>query len=62
MAVGVNTDGRREVLGMKIGLSEAETFWSEFLRDMTSRGLSGVRLVVSDDHKGLDTKSAPLGA
>jgi transposase-like protein len=62
MAVGVNTDGRREVLGMKIGLSEAETFWSEFLRDLTSRGLSGVRLVVSDDHKGLDTKSAPLGA
>jgi len=53
MAVGVNTDGRREVLGMKIGLSEAETFWSEFLRDLTSRGLSGVRLVVSDDHKGL---------
>jgi transposase-like protein len=62
MAVGVNTDRRCEVLGMKIGLSEAETYWSEFLRDLTSRGLSGVRLVVSDDHKGLDTKSAPLGA
>jgi transposase-like protein len=47
MAVGVNTDGRREVLGMKIGLSEAETFWTEFLRELTSRGLRGVQLVVA---------------
>ncbi len=63
MAVGVNTDGRREVLGMKIGLSEAETFWSEFLRDLTSRGLSGVRLVISDDHKGLKAAASKvLGA
>ena len=53
MAVGVNTDGRREVLGMKIGLSEAETFWSEFLRELTSRGLRGVQLVVADEHQGL---------
>ena len=53
MAVGVNTDGRREVLGMKIGLSEAETFWTEFLRELTSRGLRGVQLVVADEHQGL---------
>lgn len=43
IAVGVNSDGRREVLGMKIGASEAETFWSEFLRSLTRRGLRGVR-------------------
>jgi transposase-like protein len=53
MAVGVNTDGRREVLGMKIGLSEAETFWTEFLRELTGRGLRGVQLVVADEHQGL---------
>jgi len=48
-----NTDGRREVLGMDIGLSEAETFWMAFLRKLTARGLAGVKLVVSDDHKGI---------
>jgi putative transposase len=53
IAVGVNTDGRREVLGMDIGLSEAETFWMAFLRKLTARGLTGVKLVVSDDHKGI---------
>mgnify|MGYP006435235033 CR=1 FL=1 len=53
LAVGVNTDGRREVLGLKLGLSEAETFWAEFLRELTGRGLKGVQLVISDDHKGL---------
>jgi len=63
MAVGVNTDGRREVLGMKIGLSEAETFWSEFLRELTGRGLRGVQLVVADDHQGLKAAvSKVLGA
>jgi transposase-like protein len=39
IAVGVNTDGRREVLGMMIGASEAETFWTEFLRQLVRRGL-----------------------
>ena len=53
VAVGVNTDGRREVLGMTIGHSEAEPFWVEFLRSLTRRGLRGVRLVVSDAHVGL---------
>ena len=53
IAVAVNDQGRREVLGMAIGASEAETFWTEFLRGLTRRGLRGVQLVISDDHKGL---------
>lgn len=53
LAIGVNGDGRREVLGMDIGLSEAETFWLEFLRKLRRRGLNGVKLVVSDAHEGL---------
>ena len=53
IAVGVNTDGRREGLGMKIGASEAETFWTDFLRTLARRGLRGVKLVISDAHEGL---------
>src|SRR6188472_2395352 len=53
VAVGVNTDGRREVLGMDIGPSEAEPFWVEFLRKLARRGLRGVKLVVSDAHEGI---------
>jgi putative transposase len=53
VAVGVNTDGRREVLGMAIGHSEAEPFWVDFLRSLARRGLRGVKLVVSDAHDGL---------
>jgi len=53
VAVGVNTDGRREVLGMTVGYSEAEPFWVEFLRSLARRGLRGVKLVVSDAHEGL---------
>jgi putative transposase len=53
IAVGVNGDGRREVLGMTIGASEAETFWTDFLRTLTRRGLRGVKLVISDAHVGL---------
>jgi len=53
IAVAVNTDGRREVLGMAVGASEAETFWSQFLRSLTARGLRGVKLVISDAHEGL---------
>lgn len=55
IAVGVNTDGRREVLGMAVGASEAEPFWLDFLRSLTRRGLRGVKLVVSDAHEGLKT-------
>ena len=53
IAVAVNDQGRREVLGMAIGASEAATFWTEFLRSLARRGLRGVELVISDDHKGL---------
>jgi transposase-like protein len=53
LAVGVNEDGRREVLGVATGPSEAETFWIGFLRSLADRGLRGVKLVVADDHKGL---------
>jgi transposase-like protein len=53
VAVGANTDGRREVLGMQVGPSEAETFWTDFLRTLARRGLRGVKLVVSDAHEGI---------
>jgi transposase-like protein len=53
IAVGVNGDGRREVLGMTVGSSEAETFWTDFLRSLARRGLRGVKLVISDDHSGI---------
>ena len=53
VAVGANSDGRREVLGMTIGASEAEPFWMEFLRSLTRRGLRGVKLVISDAHEGI---------
>jgi putative transposase len=53
VAVGANTDGRREVLGMQVGPSEAETFWTDFLRGLARRGLRGVKLVVSDAHEGI---------
>ena len=62
IAIGVNGDGRREVLGLDICPSEAETFWSEFLRKLARRGLRGVKLVISrrmrsirpsDAHEGL---------
>ena len=58
VAVGANTDGRREVLGMGVGPSEAETFWTEFLRKLARRGLRGVKLVVSDAHEGLKAAAA----
>ena len=53
IAVGVNADGRREVLGMEIGTSEAEPIWTEFLRKLSRRGLRGVKLVISDAHEGI---------
>lgn len=53
IAVGVNADGRREVLGLQVGASEAEAFWTEFLRSLTRRGLRGVKLVISDAQVGL---------
>ena len=60
VAVGVNSDGRREVLGMDIGPSEAETFWTEFLRKLRRRGLRGVKLVISDAHEGIKAAVAKI--
>jgi len=51
-------DGRREVLGMAIDPSEAETFWTELLRDLVRRGLRGVKLVISDAHEGIKASVA----
>jgi putative transposase len=63
IAIGVNGDGRREVLGLDICPSEAETFWGEFLRKLARRGLRGVKLVISDAHEGLKAAVAKvLGA
>lgn len=60
VAVAVNTDGQRQVLGMKVGASEAEPFWTEFLRSLMRRGLRGVRLVISDSHEGLKAAVAKV--
>ena len=60
VAVAVNGDGRREVLGISIGVSEAETFWTDFLRSLARRGLRGVKLVISDAHEGLKAAVAKV--
>ena len=60
IATGVNADGRREVLGMDTGSSEAETFWIDFLRKLRRRGLRGVKLVISDAHEGLKAAVAKI--
>jgi transposase-like protein len=53
IAVAVNAEGRREIVGLHLGPSEAETFWATFLKSLVKRGLKGVKLVVSDAHEGL---------
>ncbi|WP_432199138.1 IS256 family transposase [Streptomyces sp. bgisy027] len=53
IATGITEDGGREVLGLMVGDSESEVFWSEFLRSLRERGLAGVRLVIGDHHSGL---------
>lgn len=60
VAVGVNSDGRREILGLDIGPSEAEPIWTDFLRQLARRGLRGVKLVVSDAHEGLKAAIAKV--
>ncbi len=60
IAVGVNAEGRREVLGLAVGPAETEGFWKEFLRGLTQRGLGGVQLVVSDAHEGLKKAAAKV--
>jgi transposase-like protein len=53
IAYSVHETGRREVIGLDIGETETEAFWVEFLRSLRARGLTGVRLCVSDQHQGL---------
>ena len=60
IAVGVNSDGRREVLGMDVGPSEAEPFWTAVLRKLTRRGLRGVKLVISYAHEGIKAAVSKL--
>src|SRR5829696_43086 len=63
IAVACDAEGRREIVGLHIGPSEAETFWAGFLKSLVKRGLKGVRLVVSDAHEGLKAAIARvLGA
>ena len=67
VAMGVNEDGRRELLGLKVGDCETEGFWSEFLASLIAagfceaveRGLTGVKLVISDAHVGLTKALGP---
>ncbi len=58
VATGVTAQGGREILGVDVGDSEDETFWTRFLRSLRRRGLTGVRLVISDAHAGLKRRSA----
>ncbi len=60
IACAVNTDGRREILGLGIGESEAKEFWLAFLRGLRQRGLAGVKLVISDAHEGLKAAIAQV--
>jgi transposase-like protein len=60
IAVGVNRDGQREVLGLDVGPSEDGAFWLAFLRSLVTRGLSGVKLVTSDSHHGLKSAIAAV--
>lgn len=53
VAIGVTSDGERQVLGVDVGPSEERAFWTAFLRGLVKRGLTGVRLVISDAHTGL---------
>lgn len=59
IATGVNADGRREVLGLRVATSETGPAWNTFLADLVARGLSGVKLVTSDAHAGLKQAIAP---
>ena len=60
LAVAVNTDGVREILGLRTGPSEAEPFWTDFLRSLSARGLGGVKLVIADAHPGLKSAAAKV--
>jgi len=59
-AIGVNADGKREILGVSVSLSEAEVHWRDFLKSLLDRGLHGVRLISSDAHSGLQAARQSL--
>lgn len=59
-AIGVNADGKREILGVSVSLSEAEVHWRNFLKSLLDRGLHGVRLISSDAHSGLQAARQSL--
>jgi putative transposase len=62
-AIGVNAEGKREVLGVSVSLSEHEVHWRSFLGDLVARGLTGVQLIISDAHAGLGAaRKAVFGA
>jgi putative transposase len=60
IAMGVNEQGERSLLGFAWGASETEAFWQEFLRSLAGRGLQGVQLVISDAHEGLKAAMAQV--
>jgi putative transposase len=60
IAVAANTEGRREIIGLSVGQSEAAAFWIDFLRSLARRGLKGVKLVISDAHEGLKAAIAQV--
>jgi putative transposase len=60
IAYGVHQSGRREVIGLDVGEAETEAFWREFLRGLRARGLTGIRLCISDAHQGLKTAIAQV--
>ena len=60
IAVAVSSDGRREIIGLGLGPSEAETFWATFLKGLVRRGLKEVKLVISDAHDGLKQAAAKV--
>jgi putative transposase len=63
VAIGINAEGRRSVLGVSVSLSEAEVHWRDFLKSLLKRGLHGLELIVSDAHAGLkEARQACLGS
>ena len=60
VSVAVNAEGVREILGLRIGPSEAKPFWTDFLRSLSARGLGGVKLVIADAHPGLKCAAAKV--
>ncbi len=60
IAIGINWEGKREVLGIELANRESQTSWREFLMSLKQRGLSGVEFVVTDDHAGLKKAIAEI--